>query len=514
MRKLSTTSPVSLIAPIVILLSVIALAYWDTIGGLYRQWTSNEDYSHGLLVGPIAIYLLWERRRSISDTVFQTDWRGLMLMVIALMLHVVGELGAELFTVRFSMLLCLVGGVWVIYGGRLVRTAWFPLAFLFMMLPLPGFIYRNLTFSLQLLSTTLSVKLLHLTGISAYQEGNIIDIGITQFQVVDACNGLRYILPLMTLGILMASFGQRPIWKRLVLVAMTIPVAILANVLRIFATGLLASLWGLNIAEGFFHSFSGFIVFLFSLSVLLIIMRLLMGRGAISASGAERVDPSRHPLKSLSPIAIGGAVVTILLAPVAADVLGKTPAMQLQKPLTDFPLEVGEWQGRFLEMEPEIWARVGGQSYAIIDYQNDGKMPINFYTAYYEYQRKAGDFIHSPKLCLPGAGWYVEEATVRTLSQEDAIGEETGLILNDMVIQKNGQRQLVYYWYQGRDRNFTSEYAAKFYMVWDGVFRRRTDGALVRLVMPVISKDAVTAARQTLDRFALFASGKLNEFLP
>jgi exosortase D (VPLPA-CTERM-specific) len=493
----------------------IGLVYWETLLGLYQQWTGNEDYSHGLLVGPIALYLLWERRKKLGEISFAPDWRGLVLLAAALMIRVVGELGAELFTVRFSMLLCLIGGIWLIYGWRLLRMAWFPLGFLFLMLPLPGFIYRNVTFSLQLWSTTLSVKVLQLLGITAYQEGNVIDIGWTQFQVIDACNGLRYILPLLTLSILLAAFGRRPLWKRVLLALFAVPVAIVANVVRIVGTGVLASLWGINIAEGFFHSFSGFFVFFFGLTILLLIMRLLMGSWStgnqeevVSATGGILTE------RTVSTLAVGTALFVILMSPVAANALGTTAAVKLRQPLSEFPKQYAGWVGRTDTMDDKMLERVGGQSYTIINYQASGKPPLSFYTAYYEYQRKGGDFIHSPKLCLPGAGWHMDAARVRSLARRTDGEMANPLKFNDLVMSKSGQYQLVYYWFQGRDRNFTSEYAAKFYMVWDGIFRRRTDGALVRLVMPLPSKETLPQAREEMDRFAIFASNTLDQFLP
>lgn len=515
MKKVTSASPLILAVPVLVILAGIGLVYWETLSGLYHQWTSNEDYSHGVLVGPIALYLLWERRSKLRDIDFSPDWRGLVLMAAALMIRVVGELGAELFTVRFSMLLCLIGGIWVIYGWRLLRAAWFPTAFLFLMLPLPGFIYRNVTFSLQLWSTTLSVKTLHLLGITAYQEGNVIDIGWTQFQVIDACNGLRYILPLLTLSILLAAFGNRPLWKRILLALFAIPVAIVANVVRIVGTGVLAALWGINIAEGFFHSFSGFFVFFFGLTVLLLIMRLLMGSWTSDYQGdtpsqAAGVTTER----TVSTLAVGTALILILMSPIAANALGTTTAVRLQQPLADFPKQFETWQGKTGTMDDKMWEQVGGQSYTIINYQAAGKLPLNLYTAYYEYQRKGGDFIHSPKLCLPGAGWHMDEARVRTLGRRVGSKGAAPLKFNDLVMSKSGQYQLIYYWFQGRDRNFTSEYAAKFYMVWDGIFRRRTDGALVRLVMPLPSKEAVLQAREEMDHFAVFASNTLDKFLP
>jgi EpsI family protein len=169
-------------------------------------------------------------------------------------------------------------------------------------------------------------------------------------------------------------------------------------------------------------------------------------------------------------------------------------------------------------MDAEMWEKVGGQEYVLINYRTPEALPVNFYVAYYELQRKAGDFIHSPRLCLPGAGWFIESNDTRQLASlaESANpgAESEPLQINELIITKDGVRQLAYFWYQGRGRNFTSEYAAKFYMVWDGLFRRRTDGALVRLVMPLRKDSDAGEERAILDRFALMAARELDGYLP
>ena len=188
--------------------------------------------------------------------------------------------------------------------------------------------------------------------------------------------------------------------------------------------------------------------------------------------------------------------------------------MALKKDLDTFPLELGGRTGEKGQIEANIWERVGGQEYTIIDYRQPGKPPINFYTAFYEYQKKAGDFIHSPRLCLPGAGWHIHSNRVRTLQTGSQSAYGGLLKVNELIIEKGGYWQLAYFWYQGRDRNFTSEWAAKFYMVWDGIFRRRTDGALVRVIAPMASREQVDEVRTDLDRFVVLTSKTLDEYLP
>jgi exosortase len=155
----------------------LVFSYWDIIQALVHQWLNNEDYSHGLLIVPIAAYLVWQKRAELLSVDIRPDWRALSVLLSAIAVFVVGELGAELFTTRVSMVFFVIGLTWFLCGPQVVRVLRFPLAFLFLMIPLPGFVYRNLTFPLQLMSSAGAVGVLNILGISAYCEGNVIDLG-------------------------------------------------------------------------------------------------------------------------------------------------------------------------------------------------------------------------------------------------------------------------------------------------------------------------------------------------
>ncbi len=509
--------------PLAVVIVAIVFSYWDTIHTLVRQWMNNDDFSHGLLVVPISLYLIWEKRNQLADMPMGTDWRAIPVLMAAILLFIVGELGAELFTTRVSLIVMLISTIWLLYGYDLVKAIRFPLLFLFLMLPLPGFIYRNITFPLQLLSSACSVKILHLLGITAYREGNVIDMGFSQFQVVEACNGLRFILPLFTLGVLFAFWWSKDKtwWKRIVLILASIPIAIASNIIRIAGTGIVSMYWGVEAAQGFFHDFSGWVVFMicFGFYALLNLgLGYLPGKGSALSRDprADAVSPTISTgRRQFQWQAILVALSLIFITPVVVAHLGSVPPKPLKKKLDAFPLQCNGYTGKTAEMETTIWERVGGQDYVQVNYAKSGDIPVNFYTAYYEYQRKAGDFVHSPKLCLPGAGWFIEKSHVREVAIDKGKPIYGGKIaLNELVISKGNQRQLVYYWYQGRGRNFTSEYMAKFYMVWDGIFRRRTDGALVRLVRSIAPEETVEEARAVLDDFVVFTSQELESYFP
>jgi exosortase D (VPLPA-CTERM-specific) len=371
-----------------------------------------------------------------------------------------------------------------------------------------------MTFPLQIISSKLSVDLLHLFDVTAYREGNLIDMGFTRFQVVTACNGLRFIMPLFTVGVLFAFTERKVLWKRFVLIAVTIPLAIGANVVRIVGTGVVSLFWDAMTAEGFFHSFSGWAVFMICFAIFVGIYYLLNrmpGKVKTNAASDHRGGIDKKGEIRASPLPILLALVLILSTSGFISFFGRVSPVPLKKSLNEFPLVIGGWVGEMDTMDAKMWARVGGQSYVMINYSGKDDRTIGFYTAYYEYQQKAGDFIHSPKLCLPGAGWYIQKSKVRKLNLQEAVnGVGNTLKFNEIGIEKNDVKQLVYYWYQGRGRNFTSEYAAKFFLVLDGVFRRRTDGALVRLVMPIYEGNTEKDTRETLDTFALMVAKELS----
>lgn len=499
------------LVPIAFSLPVLIFSYMETSWTLFQTWLNNDDFSHGLLILPLTGYLIYRKRDQLAGISIKTDWRASPLLFLPVFVYAVGELGADVFTVRASIFLFVLVLVWFFYGFELVKTLRFPLAFLFLALPLPGLVYRNITFPLQLLASDLSVKALHAMGILAYREGNLIDMGFTQFQVVEACNGLRFILPMLTLGVLFAFWQPLPWWKRVILVGITIPLSIMANVIRIAGTGV--AYWGPEVAEGFFHGFSGWVVFMLAF-FLFGGISLLLNSLPIREPLREAEIPDKGDVVHRTPslAAIGVAVATILLTPFIVHYLGATPPVLLKQPLSAFPMEMLGWKGNRGTIEENIWDRVGAQEYVMINYHNEGGAVLNFYSAYYEYQRKAGDFVHTPRLCLPGAGWYIQENRRRELPLNEAAGEV--LRLNEMVIHKNNSTMLVYFWYQGRGRNFTSEYTAKFFLIWDGLFRRRTDGALVRLIMSVPELGTTLSARATMDQFAVAAARELDSYLP
>ena len=231
--------------------------YFSTYSWLIAEDWSRADYSASFLIPLVFVYLLWEKRDTISGIPSRPSWSGLWIFGLGIALFWIGELSGEYFSLYMSSWLILVGILWIHLGWRKVRAFGFPLLILLAMFPLPHFLYGKVSFQLKLISSRLGVWVMQAFGMSAYREGNLIDLGFTQLQVVDACSGLRYLIPLIVLGILMAYLFKGAMWKKLVLILSTVPIAIFVNGLRVASVGILYQHFGRSVAEGFFHDFSG-----------------------------------------------------------------------------------------------------------------------------------------------------------------------------------------------------------------------------------------------------------------
>jgi exosortase len=290
------------IAKVLVYSLLLIGVYYSPLQYLLRLW-GNDDNSYCWFVPVVALYLIWEKRSELLIAPSSPTPVGLALCIFAAGLFWLGELGGEYYAQHFSLWLLIAALLWMHLGWNKIRTIWFALLLLLGAVPFPNVINFPLSLKLRLISSQLGVKMLQLTGMTAYREGNVIDLGFTQLQVVDACSGIRYLFPLMLLALLLAYWFKphypfpvmhktsnlrypfrvmhkmgniiRVHWKRVVLFLSSIPIAIIVNALRIAITGMLYPLMGAAAAEGFFHDFSGWLIFMFTIPILLIEMWLL-----------------------------------------------------------------------------------------------------------------------------------------------------------------------------------------------------------------------------------------------
>ncbi len=487
--------------------------YSSAYAYLIATW-SKPDYNYCYLIPFIIFYLLWKRREDFRTIASSRSWWGLLPLVLGMGLYFVGDLGGEFFTLYLSSWLVVAGLCWLHLGWEKLKLVRFPLFLMLAMFTPPNFIYANVSLRLKLVSSRIGVWLLQNLGVSAYREGNIIDLGFTRLQVVDACSGLRYLIPLIVLSILVAYFYKSAWWKKVVLVVSAIPISIFVNAVRIATVGLLYPVFGAKITSGFYHDLAGWVIFMVSFGIMAIEMWLLnkIFKEPDDVPGRGEKDAARPGLDAKAQV-VPFAVAAVLLSATLA--VGHTVEFRekipIKKSLAAFPLQVGKWSGEKLFLESNILDALDLSDYVLINYHEPQGKLVTFYVAYYESQQK-GESIHSPASCLPGSGWVFKKAGPATIDVPH--NGKPGMLIRRAFMTSNLNKRLMYYWFPARGRILTNLFQLKFYNFWDALTRQRTDGALVRLTTPVYPGEAVADADRRLQSFAARFVPILEQFLP
>lgn len=266
--------------PIGILAGLTGVLYAGVMARLFEDWLHDPNYSHGLLVPLFSAFLVWRNRRALRRLPISPTWWGLAGIAGALAVLVVGRLAAELFLTRSSLVLLLAATVLFFLGWRWLRALLFPLAFLFLMIPIPAILFDQISLPLEFFASHTASWLLALVGVPVLTLGNIIRLPAMTLQVAEACSGIRSLVSLVALAIIYGYFLEPSLWRRVVLVAAAVPIAVIANAVRIMGTGLLVEYWSQEMATGFFHAFSGWLVFALALLLLFAFHRALHFRAS------------------------------------------------------------------------------------------------------------------------------------------------------------------------------------------------------------------------------------------
>jgi exosortase len=242
---------------------------------LVTDWWQIPDFSHGFLVPLFAAYLVWEKRETLRATKIAPSWGGIVVMVLGLVVLLLGVYGSDLFLSRVSLVILLAGVVLCFGGHQFLKELRFALLVLLLAIPLPAIIFNQITFPLQILASKLASGLLPLFGVPVLREGNVIELPLMKLEVAEACSGIRSLMSLFTLSVFYGYFLEKSVLRRTALALASIPIAIAANAVRILGTGLCVQYWDPDKAMGFFHEFSGWVIFLVSLAFLYLVHRAM-----------------------------------------------------------------------------------------------------------------------------------------------------------------------------------------------------------------------------------------------
>ena len=258
-----------------ILLALVGVLYAPILFRLTQQWGSDPNFSHGFLVPVFAGFVLWQDRAQLAAIRPAPSIWGLAVILLSLCTLILGVFGVELFLSRVSLLMLASGLILFFLGWEFLRAVLFPLVFLILMVPLPAIVFSQITFPLQILASKLSASMLPFFGVPVFREGNVINLPAMPLEVAEACSGIRSLLSLMTLAIMYGYLLEKRLVIRVVLALASVPIAVVANGVRIVGTGLLVQYWDPDKAEGFFHAFSGWLIFVVSLLMLFVLHRAI-----------------------------------------------------------------------------------------------------------------------------------------------------------------------------------------------------------------------------------------------
>jgi exosortase D (VPLPA-CTERM-specific) len=500
--------------------ALLILLFREGFDPLFAQWFSKEEYSHAVMLPFICAFLIWQKKDVLERTDFTGSWWGVAGVLSGILLLLIGKQSALVVLMHYGFLCVLYGLALSYMGWKGFRVILVPLLVLFFMIPLPGILYSGLSNQLQLISSQLGVSIIRLFGITVHLTGNVIDLGSYKLQVVEACSGLRYLFPLVTLGFIAAYFFKGALWKRVLLFLSSLPITVLMNSFRVGVIGVLVEYWGQGQAEGFLHAFEGWVVFMLCMVLLIAEMWLLArigndGRPLTEVFGLEFPEPTPESARQRYRALTGRFQfsVILLLAVFLLSMLMPAPAEIIpeRKSFVSFPYVIDGWKGRFRPHNQAIADSLRYDDYVKVDYRSPDRNVVNFFATYYKSQI-SGTMPHSPRACLPGGGWIISEFGQRDLGIVTSAG--VPLVVNRSVIELGDQRQVVYYWFQQRGRSLTSEYHVKWFIFWDSIVDNRSDGALVRFSTMLNRDEELADGDRRLQELAGKVVPLLSGYLP
>ena len=517
--------------------AALAFLFANVLIGLGFDWWTDENYSHGLLVPFVIGFIVWAQWDELKNAVTKPRPRsGAVVVGFGLLLLSGGTLGAELFTRRIALVVVLTGIIIYFFGAKILPLLVTPFLLLLFAIPIPQIIFNKIAFPLQIYASRMAVWGIRLFDVPTVRNGNVFEIlpfGATQtiaLEVVEACSGIRSLMTLVTLALVLAYFTRDrdaddgwlglvksfDFWRALILMLSAIPIAVVTNAARVTATGILAYYYGMRALGETIHDLTGWLVYLVALALMILLNVLLKSVFRRFAAPPNRKTAEKTDAENPRVFSFGkpANVWLILLLLAGGGVLinwfeNRGEAVVERQSLAEMPRVLGDWRqkGDAIRFSAASEAVLRADDYTMREYAlPDGKQ-ANLYVGYYRSQR-IGATYHSPQNCLPGAGWTMTDPAI--IEIETPSGKTFSA--NRYQVSNGDADEIMIYWYQGRGRAEASEYADKINTIKDSVLRRRSDGAMVRVMIPA-GADEAAATRAAIDLAARTAD-RLDAFVP
>lgn len=515
----------TIVAVITVLITLFV--FRDAIINLFERWGTQDELSHSYFIPLISGWLVWSNKEAVMASVGRSGISAILLGLLAGFMLLAGQLTHAFILQQLGLVIAvaaLVSG----YGGRsLLAICAVPVLFLLFAVPPPFWVITNMSWNFQRMSSELGVAMIQMMNIPVHLSGNVIDLGTYQLAVAEACSGLRYLFPFLSLGFLAAYLFNAPFWQRAIVFLSTIPITIFMNSFRIAITGVLVQAYGTSHTEGFLHFFEGWVVFVLCLLTLFGIIALFClalppRRNPMDALGVPELaalkpsTPSKGPFwlhKSVTPLI---AICAIFLTTWSASLIVTVDKLTIpdRQIFAAFPYEFDGWKSAVRPIDSEIAEVLGADDSIVVNLESPQGDLFNVYMAYLT-ARRDGRSWHSPRQCIPGGGWQVTEFSV--VNPDDTPSPQDGALTfpyNRMVIEYGSQKQIVYYWYDQRGHKFANEYVMKLSVIWDTLTRKRADGALVRLMAPVAEGNDVASTDKKMRDMARRMQTVMPKYIP
>ncbi|MEO1137445.1 MAG: VPLPA-CTERM-specific exosortase XrtD, partial [Pseudomonadota bacterium] len=498
---------------------VAALAFAGGIENLFKRWGEQQELSHGYFLPVIAGWIIWSRRDALRGSLGQPARLGLAGVAVSAIVLVLSELTVTSLMIfqHLAMILLCSSLALALGGWRIFWLTLLPVGFMLFMVPPPYWAITILSQQFQLWSSQLGVWMIELLDIPVFLSGNLIDLGDYKLQVAEACSGLRYLFPFLSLGFLAAYLFHAPMWQRALVFLATIPITIVMNSFRIAVTGLLVQQFGPEHAEGFIHMFEGWVVFLLCLAMLFGLIALLTrisGKKSVTEQlGLPDIaaQPSPTPWSQKRFMTHAGVSAAILAAAGLYVHFGVSNILKVpdRNDLASLPYQLEGWQSDIQQVDTATLEVLGADDFIITNLVSPENEYFNLYIAYLNMQRH-GHSWHSPRQCIPGGGWQIAEHDFTPVTLKNG----SSFYVNRIVIENRGARQLLYYWYDQRGRRIANEFVMKTLLILDAMGMRRTDGAMIRIMTPIARGELVGDADARLMGFLETLDPLLPPYIP
>lgn len=498
-----------------IIIYFVYLLYGPYVQDIVHYW-NKPDNNFSYLVVPVCIYILWTSRYDLYLK-SNSKWHiGFWVLVLSMVIMLLGKHSSLQVIVYISLWGTLLSIYLIAFGISSLKQGVFPFCLLIFVIPLPIFVVNMVSLQLKLWSSALAVFMLQGMAVPVFRAGNIIDLGITQLQVVDACSGLRYLFPSLFLALILGKFFLHRQVSRFFLVAMSPVICIGANSIRLAVIAILIRYVHPGLAKGIYHDLSGWFIYvciLLTLFILAILLRRLHSQRCFVIKDTRQKELlTENPSLNIyvHPMAILAVVSVFVIAFATQNILDKAQLQPKRKTFADFPLSCANWVGERHDLPARALDALLADDYVAARYTHRTTGNTLNLLIIYHAKQTVNKTAHAPTSCLLGSGWVLLEKYISKCKGN----YNRDFPVRSMLMQQGEQRMLANFWFDQRGRHITSEIMNKLYLLRDSLIMHRTDGALIRVEMLLLPNQSVKRGQKILNNFIREIKKNVQVYIP